>query len=113
MPPRQNPKPLSRPRRPPATTPDAREQQMIDLAVARAEEQLLDGTASAQVITHYLKLATAREKLEQEKLRQEITLRAAKTAQIESSTRAEELYEAAIKAMGVYQGNLTGGDDHD
>ena len=40
----------------PALSPEARENQLIDLAVNLAEQQLLDGTASSQVITHFLKL---------------------------------------------------------
>ena len=58
----------SKPRRPPATTPEARENQMVSLAIDLAEKQLAEGTASSQVITHYLKLATSREQLEKEKL---------------------------------------------
>lgn len=91
-------------RRPPATTPEARENQMIALAFDLAEKQLVDGSASSQVITHYLKLATTREQLEKEKLTLEKDLLKARTDSIESAKRVEELYANALAAMRGYQG---------
>lgn len=88
----------------PATTPEARELQLISLAMDRAEEQLLDGTASAQVITHFLKLGTARAELEKEKLKKENQLMEAKTKAIESAEEMKKIAEEAIKAMRNYQG---------
>lgn len=90
---------------PPATTPEARENQMIALAVDLAEKQLRDGTASPSVITHYLKLATQREKLEQDMLVHKSKLMEAKTEAIESAQRIEELYSEAINAMRKYSGS--------
>lgn len=92
-------------RRAPATTLEGRENQMISLAVDLAEQQLREGTASAQVITHYLKLGTTKERLEKEKLEKENELLKAKTESLQSSKRIEELYEEAIKAMQIYSGN--------
>ena len=97
---------------PPATTPEARENQMISLAVDLAEKQLMEGTASSQVITHYLKLATTRERLEKEKLERENELLKAKTEAMESQKRIEELYSEALNAMRDYSG-LGGDDDED
>ena len=94
----------------PALSPEARENQMIDLAIGLAEKQLMDGTASSQVITHYLKLAGVQEKLEREKLEKENELLRAKTESIQSERRSEELFEKAIKAFGVYSGR---GDSND
>lgn len=94
-----------RPMTRPATTPEGREDQMISLAVDLAEEQLREGTASSQVITHFLKLATTREKLEKEKLACENQLLKAKTEAIESQKHIEELYAEAIKAMRSYSGD--------
>jgi hypothetical protein len=91
-------------RRPPATTPAARENQMIALAFDLAEKQLVDGSASSQVITHYLKLATTREQIEKEKLELEKQLLKARTDTIESAKRVEELYANALNAMRGYQG---------
>ena len=91
--------------RPPATTPDAREQQMIALAVDEAERQLLEGRASSQVITHYLKLGTTKEKIEQEILIEQKKLLQAKTEDLASAKRVEELYKNALDAMRNYTGN--------
>lgn len=90
--------------RPPADFPESRENQLIDAAVNLAEKQLLDGTASPSVITHYLRLATGRERLEREKLERENEVLRAKAEALESNRRIEELYENAIKAMRTYNG---------
>lgn len=89
----------------PALTPDAKENQMISLAMDAAEEQLRNGTASSQVITHFLKLATAKERLEKEILEKQKELISAKTESIKSAQRIEELYTNAINAMRKYSGN--------
>ena len=94
----------------PALTPEARENQMISLAVDLAEKQLQEGTASSQVITHYLKLGSMRERLEREKLEEENKLLRARTKAIEEGADMKELYENAIKAMQRYSGH---GDDDD
>lgn len=77
---------------------------MIALAIDLAEQQLRDGTATSQVITHYLKLGTTMAQLEKEKLAQEVQLAKAKTEQIESNKRVEELYSNALNAMRMYAG---------
>lgn len=96
----------------PATTPEARENQLIGLAVDLAEKQLRDGTASAQVITQFLKLGSSREKLEQERMKQEVTVLKARAEQLESQKRVEELYANALEAMKAYAGQQTD-DDYD
>lgn len=88
----------------PALTPEAREQQLISYAVDLAEQQLLDGTASSQVITHYLKLGTTRERLEQKRIEQEIELQKAKTKALGDTEAIKVLYENALKAMREYSG---------
>lgn len=93
-------------KRPPATSPEDNERRLISLATELAERQLEDGTASAQVITHYLKLGTSREQLEQEKLRKEGMLLAARVEAMESAQRVEALYSEALKAMRSYQGHF-------
>ena len=98
-------------RRPPATTPEARENQLISLAVDLAEQQLSEGTASSQVISHYLKLASSKERLEKERLTHEVELLKAKTEAIQSAKRVEELYKEALNAMKAYSGQ--GGNAHD
>lgn len=89
----------------PALTPEARENQMISLAVDLAEKQLVEGTASSQVITHYLKLGSTKERLEKEKLEEENKLLKARTEALQSAKRVEELYADAIAAMKRYSGN--------
>ncbi len=91
-------------KRPPATTPEARERQLINKAVNLAEQQLEDGSASAQVITHYLKLGSSREKLEQERLAEEVGLLRVKAEALESAKRVEELYSQALSSMRAYSG---------
>ena len=91
-------------RRRPALTPEGRENQLISLAEDLAEKQLREGTASSQVITHYLKLGTAKERLEIEKLKRENSLLEAKTEIMESAKRVEELYSKAIRAFQSYNG---------
>lgn len=88
----------------PALTPEARENQLISLASDLAERQMREGTAASQVITHFLKLGTTRERLEQERLHRENLLLSAKVDQLASSKRVEELYEEALQAMRRYSG---------
>lgn len=88
----------------PALSEEAREKQLISLAYDAAEKSLRDGTASSQVITHFLKLGTEKEKLEREKLERENTLLGAKTEAIKSQKRIEELYSEALKSMQLYAG---------
>ena len=88
----------------PALTPEARENQMISLAVDLAEQQLREGTASSQVITHYLKLGSTKERIEKEILEKQKELISAKTENLKSMQKIEELYDNAIKAMRKYNG---------
>jgi hypothetical protein len=88
----------------PALNPEARENQMISLAVDLAEQQLREGTASSQVITHFLKLATVKEQLEREKLVEENKLLQAKTKALEDQKELKTLYADALKAMRNYSG---------
>ena len=98
----------------PGTTPEARENQLISLAVDLAERQLLEGTASSQVITHYLKLGSTKEKIEREILEKQKELITAKTENLQSAKRVEELYMNALNAMKSYSGQKTElGDDDD
>lgn len=94
----------SQSRRKAATTPAGRESQMISLAERLAENQLRDGSASAQVITHYLKLGSSREQLEQQRLAGEVNLQVAKIEAMGSTQRLEEMYSKAMDAFRGYQG---------
>lgn len=103
--------PKGKPRRRPAMSEEAREQQLVSLAVDLAEKQMEQGTASAQVITHYLKLGSTREKLEQERLHRENQLLDSKVEMMASARRVEELYTAALDAMRSYAGRELGESD--
>lgn len=97
--------------RKPATTPEARENEMISYATDLAERQIRDGTASSQVITHFLKLGSTRERLEQQRLEHENELTRVKIESLEAQARIEELYVDAINAMRSYSGELTPSDE--
>ena len=88
----------------PALTPESRENQMISLAVDLAEKQLLEGTASSQIITHYLKAGSTREQLELERLRSENEMLKAKAKAIASAEDQKVLLEKALKAFTEYSG---------
>ena len=92
----------------PATTPEARENQLISLAIDLAEKQLIEGTASSQVITHYLKLGSTKERIEKEIMEKQKELIEAKTQSLQSAKRVEELYADALEAMRKY--TYTGGE---
>lgn len=94
---------------PPGRTPEAEENKLIALATDLARKQLQEGTASSQVIAHFLKLGSTKEKLEQESLRQEVELKKAKTELLKANQRMEELYAEAINAMRTY----SGAENHD
>lgn len=88
----------------PAITSEARENQLINAAMDLAAKQLMEGTASSQVITHFLKLGTEKEKTERELLMLNKELVKAKTEALQAAKRNEEMFQDAIKAMGIYSG---------
>lgn len=88
----------------PALTPEARENQMISLAMDLVEQRLRDGSASSQETTHFLKLASSKERIEKEILERQKELITAKTEALQSQKRVEELYAEALKAMKTYSG---------
>ena len=88
----------------PALSPEARENQCISLAMDLAEQQQRDGTASSQVITHFLKAGASKAELEKEKLRKENLVLEAKAKSIELAEETKVMYENALKAMRNYAG---------
>ena len=97
----------------PALTPEARENQLISLAVDLVEQRLIDGTASSQETTHFLKLGSIKNRLEMEKLEEENRLLKAKTESIHSQKRVEEVYAEALNAMRSYAGQVGDSDDNE
>lgn len=97
-------------KRKPALIPEDHENRLISSAYALAEKQIIEGTASSQVITHFLKLGSTKEKLEHAILEEKKKLYAAKTEQMESAKQMKVLYSQAIEAMKRYSGH---GEDED
>ena len=89
---------------PPPRTSEARELELASAAYDLAEDQIREGTASSQVITHFLKAGSMRERLEQERMAHEIELMDVKRQQLEGQKRVEELYVSALEAMRAYSG---------
>lgn len=87
-----------------AKTPEGREAQLVGMAEKEAARRIMNGTASSQLLTHFLKLGTEREKLERERIRQQNRLDEAKILQIESEEKAEKKYQEAVNAMKKYSG---------
>ena len=97
----------------PARTPEAREDELAAIAYDLAEEQINAGTASSQVITHFLKAGSRRERMEQLRMEHEIELMEVKKEQLEGQKRVEELYLSALEAMRSYSGFDTPADSID
>lgn len=102
-----------RPGRSPATTPEGREAQLTNQAYDLAERQMADGTASAQVISHFLKNGSTRDRLERQRLEKEVELLEGKVDALKSAKRVEELYEDALNSMRVYSGQVSEDDEYD
>ena len=104
--PKNRPEETKKPKRhrAPGRTIDSRENQLIHLSVELAAKQLRQGTASSQVITHFLKLGSSQAALEKAKLTQENQLLEAKTEALKSHKKVEELYANALAAMRSYSG---------
>ena len=88
----------------PALTPEARENQIISLAMNSAEERIRDGTASDTLLCHFLKLGTSKYQLELEKLRSEEQLNQAKITNMKGQEELDEMYKQAIEVMKDYSG---------
>lgn len=97
----------------PASTDEGRESQLISLTLDLAERQLQDGTASSQVMTHFLKAGSAREKIEKERLKREVELLEAKVESLISAKHAAELFGEALNAMRTYTGQQTADEEYE
>lgn len=95
----------------PATSAEARENQLISLAYDLVEQRLLDGTATSQETVHFLRLGSSKERIEKEILERQKELISAKTEAMQSAKRVEELYENALNAMKIYGGNVSGEEE--
>lgn len=97
----------------PGLSVESREGQLVSLAYDEAEKQLRNGTASSQIISHFLKLGTTLAELQKEKLRKDNLLTEAKVAKIKSEKNSEELYSKALRAFGIYSGRDDSDDDYE
>lgn len=97
-------------RRAPAINSETRENQIINLAYNEAEKRIINGTATSQLLTHFLKLGTVKAQLENEKLISDLKVAEAKIKQIESQEEIKELYENALAAMRSYNGQTSEDD---
>lgn len=100
-------------RRSPAKTPEERESMLISMAMDRAEQQIADGSASSQLLTHFAKLGSSREKLEQERLRNEVQVLQKKVETMEAAVDVKNLMEEALLAFKGYSGQSTKKDDEE
>lgn len=95
----------------PAFTTEERQNRLTAMAMDLAEQRLMDGTASNQMICHFLKLGSEKERLDRENLKEDINLKIAKREAIQNAQRIEELYTNALRAMQSYSGQLTDEED--
>lgn len=95
----------------PARTPEAEENILINLAVKDTKRRLENGTASSQILTHFLKLATVKYQLELEKMRSDISLQKAKEQEIEDKASNSDLYAQALAAFKSYKGDIGNNED--
>ncbi len=103
-------KPISR--LPRARTPEAREQQLVALSYDLAEKQIVDGTVSSQVLSHFLKIGSTREKIELQKIKQETILVEAKVKDLANVEDMKKLYSEAMDAMRGYSGQGVSDDEN-
>lgn len=97
----------------PALTDENREGQLVSLAMDLAEKQMIDGTASSQIVSHFLKAGSTRERIEKDRLRREVELLEAKVESLQSAKRVEELYSEALSAMRTYAGQVVEEDEEE
>lgn len=85
-------------------TDEARENYLINLALNLVEKRLLEGTASSQETTHFLKLGSTEGRIKKRILEEEEALTKAKTENLQMQDRTEKAIQEAIDAMKIYSG---------
>ena len=88
----------------PALTPEARENQLIAEAIDLVEQRILNGTASSQETTHFLKLGSTKAQYEKEVLKMQRDLMQAKIDNIKSYEKNEEFQQQVIEMFKKYSG---------
>lgn len=113
--PRRAPSPLADDSTPPrgALTPEAEENRLIALAYQLVEKRMREGTASSQETVHFLKLGSAKNRMEMENLRAQNALLLAKTTALEANAEQDSKYAEVIKALGIYRGTSDGDESEE
>lgn len=97
----------------PALTQEALDSQNIALATDLVRERLINGTASSQETTHYLKLGSEKSRLEIEKLKRENELLRAKTEEIKAHKQMNDMIQEALMAFKSYGSSALCSDESD
>lgn len=100
-------------RRSPGRTPEEQESLLISKSMRLIESQIEDGTASSQLLTHFAKLGSSRERLEQERLRNENEVLRKKVETMEAAVDLKNLMEDALAAFKGYSGQAASEDEND
>lgn len=101
------------PKRPKSPSPARRRNQILAAAMNLAEERILSGTASSQLLVHFLKEASSKHSLEMEQLKAQNRLLSAKADSVDAAKKTDKMYAEALKAMRRYSGAPVGDDDDD
>ena len=91
-----------------ATTPEGRENELINLAYELVAQRRANGTATSAETVHFLKMGSARERLEKRLIEKDLELKQAKTEALQSSKQMEGLFTEVINAMRSYSGAIDG-----
>lgn len=96
-----------------STTPEGRENELINMAYDLVAQRLANGTATSAETVHFLKMGSARERLEKRLIEKDLELKQAKTEALQSSKQMESLFAEVMTAMKSYSGAINGvGDDY-
>ena len=95
----------------PVLTSEAREKRLIALSYDLVEKRLLEGTATSQETTHFLKLGSKKEKREEKLVAKQLELLDAKIEALKGQKDMQKLYEEAIAAFKSYRSDDQGSDE--
>lgn len=89
----------------PSVTDEEQENKLIALSYRQAEQQLIEGTASSQIVTHFLKLGTRKADLELEQAKLQNRLLEEKILSEQSSIEINKMFTQVMEALKVYNGD--------
>lgn len=82
-----------------------RERENMFLATELAAKQLRDGTAKAQVVTHYLRMSSPREDIERRMMEAKIALLEGQLAACQNDMATQALIIEALESLREYRGS--------